>query len=49
MPQFQGRIPNVQVSDIPRKGLCEIPSKGVLVLAQDEYPVGVDIPRIVYV
>lgn len=44
LPRLQRDIPNIQVGDISNKGLREIPSKGILVLTQDEYPVPVDIP-----
>lgn len=44
MPFFKRNIPNIQVSDISKKGLCEIPSKRILILSQNEYPLPKNIP-----
>lgn len=41
MPFFQRNIPNIQVSDISKKWLCEIPSKWILVLTQNEYAISI--------
>lgn len=44
VPYVQRNIPNVEVGDIPKKRLGEIPSKGILILAQNEYPLPKNVP-----
>jgi len=44
VPRLQRRPPHVEVGDIPKKRLREVPSERVLVLTQDEDPVPVDAP-----
>lgn len=44
MSCFQRHVPHVQVSDVPEKGLCEIPTKRVLILTQDQNPITIYIP-----
>lgn len=41
---IQRRAPNIEIGDIPKKRLGEIPPKWILILTQNEYPVPKDIP-----
>lgn len=40
---FQGHVPHIQVSDISKKRFCEIPTKRVLILTEDQNPIPMDI------
>lgn len=40
----QRRVPHIQVGDVPKKRLSEIPPKRVLILPQNEYPVPGKVP-----
>ena len=44
LPPLQARAPHVQVRHVPKEGLGEVPPEGVLVLAQDEDALPVDVP-----
>ena len=44
LPPLQGHAPHIQVRHVPHEGLSKVPPEGVLVLAQDEDALPVDIP-----
>ena len=44
LPPLQARAPHLQVRHIPKEGLGEVASEGVLVLAQDEDAPPMDVP-----